>query len=81
MLKRAENGFNFCTRLNLRELTGKKARHLKELLYHVYINRDEARDKGICASKEVRCKWTWDEAARKAASCLDARGLVSLHEI
>ncbi len=31
-LKRAENPFYFCTRLILRELTGKKARNLKELL-------------------------------------------------
>jgi len=34
-MRRAENSFNFCTRLNLRELTGKKARDLKELLYYI----------------------------------------------
>ena len=31
-LKKAENPFYFCTRLILRELTGKKARNIKELL-------------------------------------------------
>ena len=31
-LKQAENPFYFCTRLNIRELTGKKARNIKELL-------------------------------------------------
>jgi len=34
-IKRAKNPFYFCTRLNLKELTGKKARNLKELLYHI----------------------------------------------
>lgn len=34
-LKKAENPFYFSTRLNLRELTGKKARHLKELLIFI----------------------------------------------
>ena len=34
-VKKAENPFYFCTRLNLRELTGKKARHLKELLSYI----------------------------------------------
>lgn len=33
--KKAENPFYFCTRLNLRELTGKRARNLKELLYYI----------------------------------------------
>ena len=33
--KKVENPFYFSTRLNLRELTGKKARHLKELLRYI----------------------------------------------
>ena len=34
-LKRAENAFYFSTRLNLKELTGRKARNIKELLHHI----------------------------------------------
>lgn len=36
-LKKAENPFYFCTRLILRELTGKSARNLKELLRYIKV--------------------------------------------
>jgi len=36
-LERAKNPFYFCTRLILRELTGKKARNVKELLKYIKI--------------------------------------------
>ena len=43
---------------------------LKELLWHVYTHRDEARCTGLKASKEVLNKWTWDHAAEKALALL-----------
>ena len=36
-LKKADQSFNFCTRLNLRELTGLKARNLRELVEVIKI--------------------------------------------
>jgi glycosyltransferase involved in cell wall biosynthesis len=49
--------------------------HLKELLWHVYTHRDEAREKGRKASESVRAQWTWDHAARKAHALLEHAGL------
>jgi glycosyltransferase involved in cell wall biosynthesis len=38
--------------------------HLAELLRHVFENQDEARDKGLRASKRVRATLTWTETAK-----------------
>ena len=46
--------------------------HLRFLLRHVYENRDEARRKGAAAAEEMAQKWTWDHAAAKILTRLDA---------
>lgn len=46
--------------------------HLRQLLRHVYENRDEARAKGVRAALEARERWTWKHAAQKIIGRLEA---------
>jgi glycosyltransferase involved in cell wall biosynthesis len=39
--------------------------HLRQLMRHVYENREEARSKGARASRDAHAQWTWDRAAGK----------------
>jgi len=39
--------------------------HLKQLMRHVYENRDEASQKGRLAAERIASKWTWDHAAKR----------------
>lgn len=38
---------------------------LRDLLRHVYEHRDEARERGLAAAREVHARWTWDHAAAR----------------
>ena len=46
--------------------------HLKQLMRHVYENRDEARQKGLNARKSVVENWTWAHSAATAHRYLSA---------
>lgn len=46
--------------------------HLRHLLRHVYENREEARQKGDAAAREMAERWTWRHAAQKIVARLDA---------
>lgn len=50
--------------------------HLKELLWHVYTHREEAREKGRKACRDIQARWTWDHAARKAMDRLKSSGVL-----
>ncbi len=39
--------------------------HLIYLLRYVYEHREEAADKGVCASKDAETRWTWRHAAER----------------
>lgn len=45
---------------------------LKRLMRHVFLHQEEARLKGEIASREVRENWSWNQAARKIITRLDA---------
>ena len=38
---------------------------------YVYEHQEEAREKGMKASEEVRTMWTWDKAAERMIQRLD----------
>lgn len=46
--------------------------HLVHLLRHVYHHREEARQKGLRARRDIESGWTWDHAAQKACRVLGA---------
>jgi GT2 family glycosyltransferase len=46
--------------------------HLRHLLRHVYEQRDEARERGQAAAREVRDQWTWQHAARRILARVEA---------
>jgi len=46
--------------------------HLKHLMRHIYENREEAKEKGLKASKHILENFTWGMAAQKAKQALDA---------
>jgi len=39
--------------------------HLQELMRHVYVHREEARQTGLAASERVLTHWTWRHAAQR----------------
>jgi hypothetical protein len=45
--------------------------HLRRLMRHVFENPSEARAKGECAAREMRAKWTWNNAAEKIVERLE----------
>ena len=49
--------------------------HLRELMRHVFENREEAKQKGIRASWEARKDWTWTAAAYKIINAIHDLGL------
>jgi GT2 family glycosyltransferase len=51
-----------------------EAEHLAELLRHVFEDRDEARQKGSDAAREMRERWTWRHAAERIVARLEAIG-------
>ncbi len=46
--------------------------HLIELFRYVYEHQEEARIKGMRAAEEVKERWTWEQAAKKMVTRLDA---------
>lgn len=46
--------------------------HLRFLLREVYENREEARQKGEAAAREMAEKWTWDKVAEKIVARFEA---------
>jgi hypothetical protein len=48
--------------------------HLRALLQEVYLNRDEARRRGIAAAAEMAARWSWRGAARRIVARLEAVG-------
>jgi GT2 family glycosyltransferase len=53
--------------------------HLRFLLRHVYEQRDEARQRGAAAAREMAARWTWDSAAGRIVDRLAALGGHGLH--
>jgi len=45
--------------------------HLIQRMRYVYEHQEEAREKGMKASEEVRTMWTWDKAAERMIQRLD----------
>ncbi|MCR5545521.1 MAG: glycosyltransferase [Lachnospiraceae bacterium] len=45
--------------------------HLEELMKYVYTHQEEAKEKGLKASEEVREKWSWKNTADKIIERLD----------
>ncbi len=50
--------------------------HLRHLLRHVYQERDEARQRGQAAAREMAARWTWEASARRIVERLDAIGAI-----
>lgn len=48
--------------------------HLRHLLRHVFEQRDEAREKGDAAAREMAAGWTWDHTAERIEARLAALG-------
>ncbi len=48
--------------------------HLRHLLRHVYEQRDEARQRGQAAAREMAARWTWEASARRIVQRLEAIG-------
>jgi GT2 family glycosyltransferase len=48
--------------------------HLRYLLRHVFEQREEARSRGLAAAQEVAARWTWDHAAARILTRIEALG-------
>jgi glycosyltransferase involved in cell wall biosynthesis len=48
--------------------------HLRDLMRHVYENRDAARERGLRAARDVHARWTWDHAAKRILERIETLG-------
>jgi len=44
--------------------------HLQDMMQYVFKHRDQAKKRGLKASQEIRSRWTWNHAAKKAIDAL-----------
>jgi len=63
---------SFCLDYYNQEIAIPSTMHLREIMRDVYENPDDVKKKGIQAGKDMKNKWTWENAAKIAVKRLEA---------